>query len=91
MPTIAFVLERQTTSGLTCSGESRGTEMAKAKRKALKPRRFVDAHSDGKLKTLQKTIEKTYDLPHGSVLFVKRGRKFMRRDATVGALRKAWD
>jgi hypothetical protein len=65
--------------------------MAKAKRKALKPRRFVDAHSDGKLKTLQKTIEKTYDLPHGSVLFVKRGRKFMRRDATVGALRKAWD
>jgi hypothetical protein len=62
----------------------------KRKRRPLKARRFTDAHSDGKLSTLIRTILKTYNLPKGSVLIVKPDRRRMRRDATVFALRKAW-
>jgi hypothetical protein len=64
--------------------------MARSKRRPLKGRRFTDAHSDGKLRTLIKTIVRTYNLPTGSVWIVRPDRKRMRRDATVGTLWKAW-
>lgn len=64
--------------------------MAKPKRRALKGRRFTNAHRDGKLKTLIGNILRTYSLPKGSVWIVRPDGRRMRRDATVKALRQSW-
>ena len=54
------------------------------------PRRIRKAKSDAALSSIQSTMEKTFDLPIGSIrLFYPSGRK-ARTDSTVGALRDHW-
>jgi hypothetical protein len=64
--------------------------MARKLKRRLKGKRFTKAHSDGKISTIIRNIQKIYNLPKGSVLFVKPGKKKMRRDAKISSLRKAW-
>jgi hypothetical protein len=68
-----------------------GITMAKkVKRRPAKGRRFQNAHRDGSIRTVKKSIEKAFGLPRGSVQLVKRGGARMRADAKVNTLRQHW-
>jgi hypothetical protein len=64
--------------------------MAKPVKRPLKGLRYQRAHRDGALRSVKKHIEKTYDLPAGSVQLVKPDGRRMREDAKVSRLREAW-
>ena len=64
--------------------------MAKKRKRRLKGRRFTRAHADGKVSTITRNIEKTYNLPRGSVQIVGPKRKRIRGDAKVSRVRKIW-
>lgn len=64
--------------------------MVKRVKRPLKGLRYQRAHRDGALKGVKRHIEKTYDLPPGSVQLVKPDGRKMREDAKVSRLRKAW-
>ncbi len=55
-----------------------------------KPIRQRKAKADGSVGTLQKTIEKNYGLPAGSIKIVYPSGRKARIDADVGALRTHW-
>jgi hypothetical protein len=55
-----------------------------------KPIRQRKAKSDGYVGTLQKTIEKNYGLPSGSIKIVYPSGRKARIDTDVGALRMHW-
>jgi hypothetical protein len=65
--------------------------MAKKVKRSLKGLRYQRAHNDGALRTIKRNIEKTYDLPPGSVQLVKPDGRKMRENAKVSRLRRAWD
>lgn len=48
------------------------------------------ARSDCSLKTLERVIERVFDLPAGSVRIVRPDGRKMRSDAFVDRLRKLW-
>ncbi|HUD42700.1 MAG TPA: hypothetical protein VMR06_11990 [Dokdonella sp.] len=56
-----------------------------------KPIRQRKAKADGSIGTLQKTIEKNYGLPTGSIKIVYPSGRKARIDADVGALRTHWE
>ena len=62
----------------------------KAVKRVAKPIRQRKAKSDGSVGTLQKTIEKNYGLPAGSIKIVYPSGRKARIDADVGALRAHW-
>lgn len=59
-------------------------------KRAGKPLRQRVAREDGSIGTLQRTIERGFKLPHGSVKLVYPSGRKARSDADVGALRKHW-
>jgi len=61
-----------------------------AKKKIGKVIRQRTAREDGSIGSLQKTLEKDFKLPHGSVKLVYPSGRKARIDADVGALRKHW-
>ena len=63
---------------------------AKAVKRVSKPIRQRKAKADGSVGTLQKTIEKNYGLPAGSIKVVYPSGRKARIDADVGALRAHW-
>ncbi len=62
----------------------------KAVKRVGKPIRQRKAKADGSVGTLQKTIEKNYGLPAGSIKIVYPSGRKARIDADVGALRTHW-
>jgi hypothetical protein len=60
--------------------------MAKQTRRPLKGLRYQRAHRDGSLRSVKRHIERTYDLPPGSVQLVKPDGRRMREDAKVNRL-----
>lgn len=52
------------------------------------PKRYREARSDASVKSIEKSIEKTYGLPEGSVQINKSGGKDVRSDAKIGTVRK---
>jgi hypothetical protein len=52
--------------------------------------RFRKAKSDGSIATLQRTLERQFGLPSGSVKLVYPSGRKARTDADVGALRQHW-
>lgn len=63
------------------------TKAVKRVGKAIRQRK---AKADGSVGALQKTIEKNYGLPTGSIKIVYPGGRKARIDADVGALRTHW-
>ncbi len=62
----------------------------KAMKRVAKPIRHRKAKADGSVGTLQKTIEKNFGLPAGSIKIVYPSGRKARVDADVGALRTHW-
>lgn len=52
------------------------------------PNRYRVARKDASVKSIEKSIEKTYGLPSGSVQINKSGGKNARSDATIKSIRK---
>lgn len=64
--------------------------MATTTRKST-PIRHRKAKADGSIGALQKTLEKKFGLPTGSVKLVYPSGRKARIDADVGALRRHWE
>jgi hypothetical protein len=62
----------------------------KTVKRTATPIRQRKAKADGSIGTLQKTIEKNYGLPAGSIKVVYPSGRKARSDADVGALRDHW-
>lgn len=52
------------------------------------PNRIREARSDASVKSIEKSIEKAYGLPAGSVQINKSDGKNVRSDAKIGTVRK---
>lgn len=52
------------------------------------PNRYREARSDASVKSIEKSIEKAYGLPKGSVQINKSGGKNIRSDAKISTVRK---
>ena len=52
------------------------------------PNRIRAARSDASVKSIEKSIEKAYNLPAGSVQINKSGGKDVRSDAKISTVRK---
>jgi len=63
----------------------------KRKKREDKPTRFRKARGDASISTIQRTLERKFGLPEGSVkLFYPSGRK-ARSDSKMELLVKSWD
>lgn len=70
---------------------SKGKEISMARKKRNpKARRFVKLHHDGSIGHAIHAIEKTFDLPKGSVKITYPSGRKARSDATVGKIKKWW-
>lgn len=54
------------------------------------PSRYRRARADSSLATLQRSIERDYGLPAGSIRIVRPDGRKVRSDARVGHLRREW-
>lgn len=52
------------------------------------PNRYRAARSDASVKSIEKSVEKSYGLPPGSVQINKSGGKNVRSDAKIATVRK---
>lgn len=60
-------------------------------RHRIKPIRFKVFRSDASVQSAQRTLERKFGLPMGSVKVVYPNGRRARSDSTVGALLKYWD
>lgn len=63
----------------------------KVVKRAAKAIRYRKAKVNGSIGSLQKTIEKQFGLPSGSIKIVYPSGRKARIDADVGALREHWE
>ena len=73
------------------SSEPMATPNAPPKPRQAVPLRVRAARSDATIGGLARSIERMLDLPEGSVLLCGPDRRALRRDATVGTLRRRWE
>jgi hypothetical protein len=66
------------------------TAKTPASKRAATPKRFRVAKADASIESIQRTIEKNFHLPAGSVKLTYRNGRKARIDATVGTLRANW-
>lgn len=59
--------------------------------KKFKAKRYFSARSDASVGSLQRTIEKQFGLPDGSVRLLRPSGRSKRSDASIASLRDDWE